>query len=101
MQAPPQAPYLGSAQPPPSVSYQGEILVLHSLLTLYIRSRYLSNGCPSGKKSGDPTVSARGIATGRQGGYDQCTGVLGPGSLAARVTKPRKLSSSRSTRETR
>src|ERR1041385_763678 len=84
-----------------SVSYQGVIFVLHSRLTLSYRHRVLSNGCPKGKKSGGPTVPASGIATGRQGGHDQCPGVRGPWSLAVRVTKPRKSSSTRSTRETR
>src|ERR1041385_7535904 len=100
MQTPPQAP-ISALSSHIKWSYRGVILVLHSFLTLYSRSRYLSNGCPSDKKTGDPTMPASGIATGRQGGYDQCTGVLGPCSLAARVTKPRKSSSSRSTRETR
>src|ERR1041384_907943 len=58
MQTAPQAPNLGSVEPPSIVSYRGVILVIHSLLTLYSRSRYLSNGCPSGKKSDDPTVPA-------------------------------------------
>ena len=31
-----------------------------------------------GKESGDPTVPARGIATGRQGGYDRCAVCLAP-----------------------
>ena len=32
--------------------------------------RDLNHGCPKGKESGDPTVPARGIVTGRQGRHE-------------------------------
>src|SRR4051812_47356203 len=66
MQTPPKAP-TSALRATSSVSYRGVILVLHSLLTLYSRPRVLNHGCPKGKKSGDPTVPASGIATGTTG----------------------------------
>src|SRR3954470_8373438 len=49
-----------------SVSDRGEIPVLHSLTTLYIRVRVLNPGCPTCKESGDPAVPAQGILAKRQ-----------------------------------
>ena len=50
--------------------------------------RDLNHGCPNGKESGDPTVPARGIVTGRQGRRILLSLVMGgrpgPCSLAVR-----------------
>ena len=61
---------------------------MNAELTLSQLHRYVIQG----KESGDPTVSARGIATGRQGRrvLPVC-GVPGPGLLSVRVTLTRKV----------
>ena len=45
-----------------------------------------SSDARQGKESGDPTVPARGIATGMTGRVRPVCGVLGPWSYYARVT---------------
>src|SRR3954465_6894608 len=62
-----QRPLSGLCLVTSSVSYQGVILVLHSRLTLSCRHRVLSTVVLKGKKSGDPTVLARGISSGTTG----------------------------------
>ena len=50
----------------------------------------LNDGCPKGKESGDPTVPARGIVTGRQGRRILLSLVMGgePGSCSLAVRYP-------------
>ena len=52
--------------------------------------RDLNHGCPKGKESGDPTVPARGIVTGRQGRRILLSLVMGggPGSCSLAVRYP-------------
>jgi len=62
--------------------------------------RDLNHGCPKGKESGDPTVPARGIVTGRQGRRILLSLVMGgrPGSCSLAVRYPNKYESRASSR---
>src|ERR1041384_3017483 len=102
MQPPPQAPYLGSAEPPSSVSYQGVILVLHSLMTLYSRSRYLSTVVLKVRSRATIRCPRAVLRRERQGGCDQRFLRAWP-LLVSRESyqTTKKSSSTKSTRETR
>src|SRR4051812_12277375 len=91
-----QRPLSGLCLVTSSVSYQGVILVLHSRLTLSCRHRVLSTvvlkvrfGRPNGARE-------RYIDENDREGTTDVTGVLGPCSYLARVTTPRKSSSTKS-----
>ena len=55
-----------------------------------LNSKDLNDGCPKGKESGDPTVPARGIVTGRQGRRILLSPVMGGrhGSCSLAVRYP-------------
>src|SRR3954465_9173591 len=96
-----QRPLSGLCLVTSSVSYQGVILVLHPRLTLSCRHRVLSTVVLKVRSRATQRCPREVYRRNDREGTADVTGVLGPCSYLARVTKPRKSSSTKSTCETR